>query len=141
MAQVPRKGESISFISFTEDGSLVAYQISEGGSDWRKVIVLDTETKKQIGETLVDVKFSGISWYGNDGFYYSSYDKPKGSELSAKTDQHKVYYHQLNTLQSADKVIYDATASEKHRYVGASVTKDKHYLIIFLCSNRLLIFI
>tara|TARA_Y100001956_G_scaffold76123_1_gene84937 strand:- start:336 stop:2483 length:2148 start_codon:yes stop_codon:yes gene_type:complete len=121
---------SLAGISFTEDGSLVAYQISEGGSDWRKVIVLDTETKKQIGETLVDVKFSGISWYGDEGFYYSSYDKPKGSELSAKTDQHKVYYHQLNTPQSADKVIYGATASEKHRYVGASVTKDKHYLII-----------
>ena len=121
---------SLAGITFSKDGSLAAYQISEGGSDWRKVIIIDVETKKQIEDTLVDVKFSGLSWVGNEGFYYSSYDKPKGSELSAKTDQHKVYYHQLNTPQSADKVIYGATASEKHRYVGASVTKDKHYLII-----------
>ncbi|MCV5215327.1 hypothetical protein OFC53_29235, partial [Escherichia coli] len=81
---------SLAGVSFSRDGSLVAYSISEGGSDWRKVIVLDTETKKPVGETLVDIKFSGISWLGNQGFYYSSYDKPQGSELSAKTDQHKL---------------------------------------------------
>ena len=46
---------------FSEDGSLLAYSISEGGSDWRKVIVMDTETKKVIGDTLLNIKFSGIS--------------------------------------------------------------------------------
>ncbi len=56
---------SLAGVSFSRDGSLVAYSISEGGSDWRKVIVLDTETKKPVGETLVDIKFSGISWFGN----------------------------------------------------------------------------
>src|SRR5690606_18183595 len=74
---------SLADVSFTEDGSLVAYAISEGGSDWRKIIVLNAKDKSVIGETLVDVKFSGISWYKNEGFYYSSYDKPTGSELSA----------------------------------------------------------
>ncbi len=82
---------SLGNVSFTKDGSLVAYAISEGGSDWRKVIVMKTENKEIVGDTLVDVKFSGIAWKGNDGFFYSSYDKPKGSELSAKTDQHKLY--------------------------------------------------
>src|SRR5690606_15459229 len=68
---------SLAGISFSKDGSLCAYQISEGGSDWRKVIVLETKTRKMLGDTLIDVKFSGLSWRGNDGFYYSSYDKPK----------------------------------------------------------------
>ncbi|MBU2344381.1 MAG: S9 family peptidase, partial [Gammaproteobacteria bacterium] len=63
---------SMADISFSRDGSLAAYAISEGGSDWRKIIVIDVETKQQIGETLIDVKFSGISWVGNDGFFYSS---------------------------------------------------------------------
>ena len=44
---------------------------------------------------MIDVKFSGLSWKANEGVYYSSYDKPKGSELSAKTDQHKLYFHKL----------------------------------------------
>jgi len=119
---------SLSDISFTEDGSLVAYAISEGGSDWRKVIVLNTADKSVIGDTLIDVKFSGLSWYKNEGFYYSSYEKPDGSELSAKTDEHKLYYHKLNTPQSDDQVIFgDKT---KRRYVGGYVTDDQNYLVI-----------
>ena len=121
---------SLAGLTFTKDGSLAAYLISEGGSDWRKAIVIDTETKEIKEDTLVDIKFSGISWKGNDGFYYSSYDKPKGSELSAKTDQHKVYYHKLGTAQKTDELIYGGIPTEKHRYVGANVTEDNKYLVI-----------
>ncbi|MFT5754501.1 MAG: prolyl oligopeptidase [Flavobacterium sp.] len=119
---------SLGGIDFSKDGSLVAYAISEGGSDWRKVIILNAGTKEVIGDTIVDVKFSGISWYKNEGFYYSSYDKPKGSELSAKTDQHKLYFHKLNTSQKEDKVVFGL--NEKRRYVGGGVTDDEKYLII-----------
>lgn len=121
---------SLAGIEFSKDGTLAAYQISEGGSDWRKVIILDVESKKQIGETLVDVKFSGLSWFGNEGFYYSSYDKPKGSELSAKTDQHKLYYHKLGTAQSEDKVVFGGSEEQKHRYIGGYVSEDDRYLVI-----------
>ncbi|WKW46188.1 prolyl oligopeptidase family serine peptidase [Myroides sp. JBRI-B21084] len=119
---------SLADVSFTEDGSLVAYAISEGGSDWRKIIVLNAKDKSVVGDTLVDVKFSGIAWYKNEGFYYSSYDKPTGSELSAKTDQHKLYYHKLGTPQSADKVVF----GEKYirRYVSGYVTNDQKYLVV-----------
>ncbi|GIS33217.1 MAG: hypothetical protein Ct9H90mP4_11310 [Gammaproteobacteria bacterium] len=70
--------DSLSGISFSTDGSLAAYSVSEDGSDWRKIYIIDTETKKQIEKNpLFDVKFSGISWKGNEGFFYSSYPKPK----------------------------------------------------------------
>ena len=121
---------SLSGIEFTKDGSMAAYSISEGGSDWRKIIVIDTETKKTIGDTLVDVKFSRIAWLKNDGFYYSSYDKPEGSELSAKTDQHKIYYHKLNTPQKEDPLIFGEKELEKNRYAGAYTTEDQKYLVI-----------
>lgn len=121
---------SLASMSFTKDGSMAAYLISEGGSDWRKAIVLNVETKEVMEDTLVDIKFSGLSWKGNDGFYYSSYDKPKGSELSAKTDQHKVYYHKLGTPQADDVLIYGGRPDEKHRYIGASVTEDQNYMVI-----------
>jgi prolyl oligopeptidase len=119
---------SLGGVNFSKDGSLAAYAISEGGSDWRKVIVLKTATKEIIGDTIIDIKFSGVSWYKNEGFYYSSYDKPKGSELSAKTDQHKLYFHKLGTSQKEDKVIFGL--NEKRRYVGGYVTEDENYLII-----------
>ncbi len=119
---------SLSSLSFSPDGSLAAYAISEGGSDWRSVIVIDALTKEIIEDTLVDIKFSGISWKGNEGFYYASYDKPEGSELSAMTDQHKLYFHQLGTSQSDDKVVFGAT--EKYRYVWGGVSEDGRFLNI-----------
>lgn len=121
---------SLDALSFSKDGSILAYSISEGGSDWRKILIMNAETRKIIEDTLIDVKFTQISWYKNEGFYYSSYDKPNGSELSAKTDQHKVYYHKLGTPQSEDALIYGGTPEEKHRYIYANVTEDNRYLII-----------
>ena len=123
---------SLAGLSFSKSGHLLAYSISEGGSDWRKVVMMDVASKKIIGDTLVDIKFSGLSWYKDEGFYYSSYDKPKGSALSDKTDQHKVYYHQLGTPQKKDVLIYGGTAEEKHRYIGATVTEDNRYLFVSL---------
>ena len=121
---------SLAGIEFTKDGSLAAYQLSEGGSDWRKVIVLKTDDKTQIGETLIDVKFSGLAWKGNDGFYYSSYDKPNdGSQLSGLTQHHKLYYHKLGTSQSEDQLIFGGEAIPR-RYIGASITEDGRFLII-----------
>jgi prolyl oligopeptidase len=121
---------SLSGINFSKDGSLAAYQISEGGSDWRKVIVLNTSTKEVIEDTLKDVKFSGLSWKGNEGFYYSSYDKPKeGSQLSGKTEQHKLYFHKLGQAQSKDELIFGGEKTPR-RYVGGNVTEDEKYLII-----------
>lgn len=121
---------SLGGMSFSKNGEKLAYSISEGGSDWRKVIVIDVASKDIIEDTIVDVKFSGISWLGNEGFYYSSYDKPKGSELSAKTDHHKVYYHKLGSPQDQDVLIFGGNEGEKYRYVGASVSEDNNYLFI-----------
>ena len=121
---------SLAGINFSKDGSIAAYSISEGGSDWRKVIVINAENKSIVEDTLVDIKFSGVSWNGNEGFFYSSYDKPVGSELSAKTDQHKLYYHKLGTSQKSDEVVFGGIPAQKHRYVGGYVTEDDRYLII-----------
>lgn len=121
---------SLGGANFSKNGKILAYSISEGGSDWRKILIMNTETREIVEDTIVDVKFSGMSWYKNEGFYYSSYDKPKGSDLSAKTDQHKVYYHKLGTPQKEDELIYGGISSQKHRYINGSVTEDDSYLII-----------
>ena len=121
---------SLQGIDFTKDGSMAAYQLSEGGSDWRKVIVWKTADKTMVGDTLTDIKFSGIAWRGNEGFYYSSYDKPKtGSQLSGMTQFHKLFYHKLGTPQSADKLIFGGEET-KRRYIGAYLTEDERFLVI-----------
>lgn len=121
-------------MSFTNDGSLLTVLIQEGGSDWRKAVVLRAEDKKVLEDTLVNLKFTGIAWKGNEGFYYSSYDKPKGSELSAQTQYHKLYYHQLGTPQSSDKLIYGGEKTPR-RYIGAGLTEDERFLIISAANS------
>lgn len=121
---------SLAGIDFSKDGSLAAYQISEGGSDWRKVIIINTNSKKSVDDTLYDVKFSGLSWKNNEGFYYSSYDKPKeGSQLSGKTQVHKLFYHKLGTPQSGDELVFGGDALPR-RYIGGYVTEDQKFLVI-----------
>ncbi|MEP6845575.1 MAG: S9 family peptidase, partial [Panacibacter sp.] len=120
---------SLSGIEFTKDGSLAAYSISEGGSDWNKLMVINTQTKELLSDTIA-VKFSGVAWKGNDGFYYCRYDKPKeSSQLSGITDQHKLFYHKLGTQQSDDVLIFGGEKTPR-RYIGAYVTEDQNFLVI-----------
>lgn len=121
---------SLAGIEFTKDGSMAAYQLSEGGSDWRKVIILNTGSMAKVGDTLTDVKFSGLSWKGKEGFYYSSYDKPKeGSQLSGLTQYHKLYFHQIGTKQTDDVLIFGGDQTPR-RYIGGSVSEDDRFLVI-----------
>ena len=120
---------------FTEDGSMLGYMITEGGSDWRKIIVMDAESRKVVGDTIRDVKFSGLSWKGNEGFYYSSYDKVKdASALSAKTQLHKLYYHKMGTPQSQDELVFGGE-QQPNRYIGGFVTQDDNYLVVSAAQN------
>ncbi|WP_410478531.1 prolyl oligopeptidase family serine peptidase [Pedobacter gandavensis] len=126
---------SMAGISFSKDGSMVAYQVSDGGSDWTRVIVMKASDKSVVGETLTDVKFSGIAWQGNNGFYYSSYDKPvEGSQLSGLTQYHKLFFHQLGTSQKDDQLIFGGEQTPR-RYIGAGLTEDERYLIISAANS------
>ncbi len=121
---------SLSGMSFTKDGSLCAYSVSEGGSDWRKIYVLDTESKKLLTDKIVDAKFTGISWKGKDGFFYSTYDRAEeGNKLTAKTQYHKLYFHKLGTPQSEDQLIFGGE-DQPRRYVSGYTTEDERYLVI-----------
>ncbi|MDH5399933.1 MAG: prolyl oligopeptidase family serine peptidase [Cyclobacteriaceae bacterium] len=122
-------------VSFTKDGTLSGHMITEGGSDWRKIIVMNTATKTRIEDTLKNVKFSGLSWLNNEGFYYSSYDNPEsGSQLSGKTQHHKLYYHKLETPQSEDVLVFGGE-QQPNRYINGLVTEDQRYLIVSAAQN------
>jgi prolyl oligopeptidase len=116
-------------VSFSKDGSRVAYLISKGGADWSEAIIINAADKKMLEDTLKNIKFSGISWKGNEGYYFSTYEKPKGSQLSAKTQYHKLYYHVLGTPRNQDKVIFGEGATQA-RYIGGYLTEDERFLII-----------
>lgn len=121
---------SLAGLSFTEDGSHMAYLTSTSGSDWRTIYVMDTQTGKLLDDKIEYAKFTGAAWKGNEGFFYSTYDRPKeGEALSGMNMNHKVYFHKIGTPQSEDKVVF-GDGAVKARYVWASVTDDEKYLIV-----------
>ena len=89
-----------------------------------------TKTGDEIEKPLENIKFSGISWVKNQGFYYSSYKKPDGSELSTKTDHHLLFFHKIGEDQEKDQVVFGDLSSQKFRYLQGSVSEDQRYLTI-----------
>jgi len=121
-------------VSFSKDGSKIGFQISKGGADWTEAIVINASDKKLLEDTLRNIKFSGISWRGNDGFYFSTYEKPKGSQLSAKTQNHKLYYHKVGTPRAQDKLVFGDDKNPR-RYVGGYLTEDERFLVISAANS------
>lgn len=133
---------SLGGTAFSDDGSLFTYLISEGGSDWRKAITIDVETKEQVEDTLRNIKFSGVSWKENEGFYYTRYQKPEeGEELSGIVKNGKLFYHKKGTSQDQDQLVYEPK-NEKAR-AGGGLTEDNRFLIIAVSEgtsgNRLMV--
>ncbi len=116
--------------SWSNAGKYIGYGISQGGSDWNEIHVLDVATRKPLTDQLQWVKASGVSWRGDEGFYYSRYPTPeKGKELTTKNEFQAVYYHKVGTPQSEDELVYEDKANPQ-RFQGVGVTEDQRYTIL-----------
>jgi len=116
--------------SFSQTGKYFAYSIAVAGSDWQEIYVMESATKRIMKDKIEWTKFGGAAWNGDEGFYYSGYDKPdEQSKLSKQNQYHKVFYHKLGTDQSSDILIY---GDKEHplRYHGAGLTEDRRFLVL-----------
>jgi prolyl oligopeptidase len=121
---------ALSGITFSKDHKYAAYTVSESGSDWQQIFVMEVATKKLLSDEVKWVKFSNASWRSN-GYYYSRYDAPaKGKEFSTQNQYQKVYYHTLGTAQEKDELVFE---DKEHplRYFFAQVTDDERYVIVY----------
>lgn len=122
---------SLSQFRPSEDGKLLAYATSGGGSDWLEIRVRDIATGKDLEDHLKWVKFSGMSWAkDNSGFYYSRYDAPKeGAALTQKNEFQKLYFHRIGKPQEEDTLVYERK-DQPQWGIGGDVTEDGAYLIL-----------
>jgi len=125
---------SLTQFSVSECGKYLAYGISRGGSDWNEFFVKEIETGKDLDDHIQWVKFSGITWYKN-GFYYSRYPEPKaGDELKGVNENNKIYYHEVGTPQSKDKLVYEDTKHPDWSF-SAGITEDMKYMSISVTES------
>ena len=120
---------TVKLASFTlsRDGRYAAFaKTAIPGSDWHDIQVMDMATRQTLPEVLHWIKFYGPAWRG-DGFYYSRYPEPaKGTELTAKTLNQKVYFHKVGTPQSADMLVHEDPAHPDF-FVGVATTEDERF--------------
>ena len=120
---------SLAGYAFSKDGSLLAYQVSEGGSDWRTIHLKDLKTGKLLDDAIHWVKFSAIAW-ASDGFYYCRYPAQEdGNELSAKNEFHQVFFHRVGTSQIEDKLVFADHSNPMHGF-AAQTTEDERFLLL-----------
>ncbi|BCU76668.1 prolyl oligopeptidase family serine peptidase [Luteolibacter sp. LG18] len=115
----------------SEDGKLLAYSLSAGGSDWQEIRVRDVATGKDLEDHLKWVKFSGVSWKKDgSGFFYSRYDAPKeGAALTQKNEFQKLCFHKIGTPQAQDPIVYERK-DHANWGIHGGVTEDGRYLVI-----------
>jgi prolyl oligopeptidase len=120
---------SLADYSISPDGRLVAYAVSEGGTDWDTWRVREVETGRDLPDLIGDTKFTGISWLPDaSAFYYSRY--PKGADGKGDDQQQvSVYRHRLGSAQPEDERVYTVTGNSRHNPYG-TVTEDGRWLVL-----------
>lgn len=122
---------ALSGTSVSENGKLLAYSVSVGGSDWQEWRVRDIDTGKDLSDKIEWSKFSGAAWTKDGkGFYYSKYDAPKeGTALQQANYYQKLYFHRIGDAQTQDALIYERP-DQKEWGIGGSETEDGRYLLL-----------
>jgi len=110
------------------------YGISKSGSDWEQYKVMELATKRTLPDTLDWIKVSAVAWQGN-GFYYSRYPQPVAGKVKAGVNEdHRVYFHQIGTLQSQDRQIYQDAANPQRFHI-VQTTDDERFAVLTI-SDR-----
>lgn len=122
---------SLSGISLSEDGKLLAYGYSVAGSDWQEWRVIDVATAQYLPDVIKWIKFSGVTWtHDHQGFFYARYEVPNTTETFTATHYlQRVYYHRLGTEQAEDLLIYEKPDQKEWSYY-CYITEDGRYLLL-----------
>ncbi|MBZ0247842.1 MAG: S9 family peptidase, partial [Cyclobacteriaceae bacterium] len=115
-------------LSFSKDGSLLAFQIAKGGADRAEAVVIRTTDKSLVEDTVRNMKQSGISWRGNDGYYINRFAEGLSASHGAKNDYQILYYHKLGTPSSEDKIVFGENI--KRRFVSGYLSEDERFLFV-----------
>jgi len=122
---------AVSGAEVSDDGRLLAYSTSAGGSDWQTWRVREVTTGKDTDDVVEWSKFSGAAWRKDgSGFYYGAPDRPEaGREYLAADGLHRIYFHRIGTDQTEDELVF-ARPDQPEWMPWAQVSDDGRFLII-----------
>ncbi len=126
---------SLGGTSISNNGTHIAYSISDGGSDWRIWKVMNIDTGNILEDEIRWAKFSGANWENDDsGFYYQKYKEPSGELLKELNESPKLMFHKIGTDQSEDKIIYENPNQPRWGW-GISIVQDSDIKILSISEG------
>ena len=126
---------SLGGTSVNNSADMIAFSISDGGSDWRVWKVLDIETGEVLEDEIKWTKFSGASWENDDsGFFYQKYDEPQGELLKEVNESPKLMFHKIGTDQSEDYVVYENPDQPRWSW-GINIIEDTNIKILSISEG------
>ena len=130
------KDATISLAEFmpSPDGKLLAYGLSDGGTDWRTWYVRDVATGKDLPDTLRHIKFIEPSWTpDNRSLYYARYPQ-RADGTGDDSTRRLVYRHRLGDPQEKDTLVFEVTDhATRNPYV--QISDDGRYAVLFIYEN------
>ncbi len=126
---------SLGSTSINNSADLIAYSVSDGGSDWRTWKVMNIDSGEILSDEINWAKFSGATWENDDsGFFYQKYDEPNEELLKDINESPKLMFHKIGTDQSEDIVFYEN--SEKPRWGWSiNVIKDTNIKLLSISEG------
>jgi prolyl oligopeptidase len=121
---------ALTAVSPSPDGTLVAYALSEHGSDRQVIRVRDTRTGADRDDELRHVKFASIAWPPDaSGFYYLRF--PDAGSVPPEDAQYfgRIYFHRLGDPQGADRLVFE-TPDQKEVVPMVHVTADGRWAVM-----------
>lgn len=126
---------ALTLTSFSTDGKMMAYATSASGSDLQIIKIKNVETLADLPEVIQWCKFTSIAWkHDGSGFFYNRLPEPG---TVAKEDENKfwkVYFHKINTQQSADELVYEDSAN-KNLGFSPFVSEDGKYVFLYVWNG------
>ena len=128
---------SIAGLYPTLDGSLLAYSLSQDGSDWTHLYIMNVETGDILDE-IPKLVYTWTCWLpDNSGFFYSRSSDPDNLSKNGLS----VFLHKLVENWRNDKLILGDELAETDMANAMAISRDGRHLIIEvqhgLTSNEL----
>jgi prolyl oligopeptidase len=109
------KPHAINYFAPSSDGQLVAFGISAAGSEEASIYVIETATRKRIGEPIDRAQYPGISWRPDSRsfFYWRQQELKPGMPATEKYQSGRSWLHVVGTPASADVMLAGAEVTPR----------------------------
>ena len=118
--------------ALSEDGTLMAYGLSHGGSDWQEIRIRRVYQGQDFDEVIQWAKFAGIAWkHDNSGFFYNRFPTPGTVPPEDQNNYSRVYWHPLGRSQEEDVLVFEMP-EKKELGFQPFITDDGTYLVLYV---------